>query len=319
MPRHIRPMLATLVADPFDRAGWYFEIKWDGYRAIAEVEKGKVKLYSRNGNPFNIKYPDIAGALKRVTRACVLDGEIVALNKAGKPDFHTLQHYAETKAPLQYCVFDLLYLDGRDLRQRPLFERKALLASILPKDKRLVFSAHIEGAGNRFFKQMQKLKLEGMVAKDSLSPYREGTRGRGWLKVKTWHEQEAVIVGFTEPRGSRKNLGALVLAAKVRGKPASTRDGSSTRGGLAYIGHSGGGFTERELKDICARLSKIKTKTPPIPDKVPVNSPITWVKPKYVCEVKFSEWTPDGRMRHPVYTGMRPDKKWTEVVKETPK
>ncbi len=306
MPHHIRPMLATLVAEPFDRQGWFFEIKWDGYRAIAEVKRQKIKLYSRNQNPFDKKYPSIVEALKKVRHDCVLDGEIVALTKEGKPDFHTLQNYDEARAPLQYCVFDLLYLDSRDLRECPLFERKAMLASILPRDKRLVLSAHIEGKGKRFFKEMQNMRLEGMIAKDSLSPYREGYRGGEWLKVKTWMQQEAVIVGFTEPRGSRKNLGALVLAAKVKSK-------------LTYIGHSGGGFTGEELRDLCEELSKIHTNKPAISEKVPVNSPITWVKPKYVCEIKFTEWTPDGHMRHPIYVGMRPDKKWTEVVKETPK
>ncbi len=307
MPHHIRPMLATLIAEPFDKQGWFFEIKWDGYRAIAEVERNKrVKLYSRNQNPFDKKYPNIVEALKKIKHACVLDGEIVALTKEGRPDFHTLQNYEIVQAPLQYCVFDLLYLDGRDLRESPLFERKALLASILPSDKRLVLSAHIETKGKRFFKEMQKMQLEGMVAKDGLSPYREGYRGNEWLKVKTWLAQEAVIVGFTKPRGSRKNLGALVLAAKVNDK-------------LTYIGHSGGGFTQQELRNLCEDLSKIQTHKPAIPEKVPVNSPITWVKPKYVCEIKFTEWTPDGHMRHPIYVGMRPDKKWTQVVREMPK
>jgi len=312
MPRRIKPMLATLVKEPFDKAGWFFEIKWDGYRAIAECERGpsklgtsKVALYSRNGNPFNTKYPSIVKALARLKHTCVLDGEIVAL-KGSKPDFHTLQYYDQNNAPLQYCVFDLLYLDGKDVRSRPLYERKALLASILSKNKHLVLSAHVEGKGKTFFKHMQKLKLEGMVAKDSMGTYHTGHRGHEWLKVKTWAQQEAVIVGFTKPRGSRKNLGALVLAANVRGK-------------LVYIGHSGGGFTEVELRDICRMLTKIKTTKPPIGEKVPVNSPITWVKPKYVCEVRFSEWTPEGRMRHPIYIGMRPDKKWQQVVKEIPK
>lgn len=307
MPRRVRPMLATLVEDSFDRAGWFFEIKWDGFRAIAEVSGKKVYLYSRNLLPFNDKYPPIVKALQKLRHAAVIDGEIIALNKKGMPDFHALQNYGDIGAPLQYAVFDLLWLDGRDLRNSPLYERKALLASILPRDGRLVLSSHIEGKGKAFFKEMQKRRFEGMLAKNSLSPYLEGARGTEWLKVKTWHEQEAVIVGFTAPRGSRKNLGALVLAAYAgRGKKKK----------LIYIGHSGGGFTEKELRDLCNKLSKIKTPAPPIDEKVPVNSPITWVRPKYVCEMRFSEWTPEGRMRHPIYTGMRPDKKPGEVVKE---
>jgi bifunctional non-homologous end joining protein LigD len=310
MPRRVRPMLATLVEEPFDKAGWFFEIKWDGFRAIAEVERGRVNMYSRNLLPFNAKYPSIVAALKKLKEAAVLDGEIVALNAKGMPDFHALQDYGERGAPLQYVVFDLLWLGGRDLRDSPLYERKALLASILPHDRRLVFSAHIEGKGKAFFKEMKKRRFEGMLAKDSLSPYREGKRGTEWLKVKTWLEQEAVIVGFTAPRKTRKNLGALVLAA-YSGRGKNKR--------LTYIGHSGGGFTEKELADLHTKLGKIRTKTPPIDEKVPVNSPITWVRPKYVCEMRFSEWTPEGRMRHPIYTGMRPDKKPSEVVKEMPK
>lgn len=304
MPHHVRPMLATLVKEPFDAPGWFFEVKWDGYRAIAEIPRGVVKLYSRNQQPFDNKYQPIVQALKKIKHACVIDGEIIAL-LGGRPDFHALQQYEKTGAALQYCVFDLLYLDGQDLRDRPLFERKALLASILPRDRHLVLSAHVEGKGKAFFKEMKRLKFEGMVAKECLSTYRQGTRSRQWLKVKTWLEQEAVIVGYTEPRGSRKNLGALVLAARWGGK-------------LAYIGHSGGGFTESELQSLYRKLSAIKTTRPAISETVPVNSPITWVKPAYVCEVRFSEWTPEGRMRHPIYKGMRPDKNPSEVVKELP-
>ncbi len=304
-PTRIRPMLATSVDKPFDRPGWYFETKWDGYRAIAEIVRGKVRLYSRHQIDFTQKYSPITDALASIPHDCVIDGEIIAL-KGGRPDFHALQNYEDRHAPLQYAVFDLLYLDGEDLRGKPLRERKELLRSIVPKDERILFSEHVENKGLRFFSFMREKGLEGMVAKDAESLYREDVRGDAWLKVKLMHEQEAIIIGFTKPRGSRKHLGALVLGAYENGT-------------LVYIGHSGGGFTERELADLHAKLAKIVRKESPVTQKVPVNSPITWVKPTYVCQIKFTEWTPEGYMRHPIYAGMRVDKKPREVVRELPK
>lgn len=305
MPRRVRPMLATLVREPFDKDGWYFETKWDGYRAIAEIESGSVRLYSRHGIDFSKRYAPIAGALKKIRHTCVLDGEIIAL-KDGRPDFHALQDYEHVPSPLQYAVFDLLYFDGEDLRQKPLSERKKRLREILPHDAHLLFSEHAENHGKKFFDLMRAHGLEGMVAKDPKSPYREGVRGGDWLKVKNLNTQEAVIIGFTKPRGSRKHLGALVLGAYENGR-------------LRYIGHSGGGFTDRELAELHATLSKTVRNTAPLKERVPINSPITWVNPKYVIESAFSEWTPEGYMRHPVYAGLRIDKKPEEVVREFPR
>ena len=308
MPRHIQPMLAKLVGVPFDDPNYFFEIKWDGYRAIAEIEKSGVTLYSRNHISFNEKYPPVVRALEKIKHDCVLDGEIVALAK-GKSDFHALQYYVEQPVPLQYVVFDILYLDGRDLRCEPLETRKKLLKKMLPENKTIVYSEHIEGSGKAFFAQTQKQGLEGMIGKDKRSAYEEGKRTGAWKKIKNDMMQEAIIVGFTEPRGSRKNFGALVLAA-YEGKR------------LTYIGHSGGGFTQQELKDICKKLTKLKVKTSPLDEpadrKIPLNMPVTWVRPKYVCEVQFNEWTPEGRMRHPIYKGLRVDKKPKEVRKEIP-
>jgi bifunctional non-homologous end joining protein LigD len=301
----IKPMLARLIDEPFDKAGWLFEIKWDGYRAIAEIKKDKIKLYSRNGNPFEKIYTPVVEALKKIKNDCILDGEIVAL-KDGHADFHTLQQYRDVDAPLQYQIFDILSLDGKDLRKKPLIERKKLLAKLLPKkDPILQYSDHIEKFGTKLFDRIKKEGVEGVVAKEAASPYRDGLRNGEWLKIKSVQEQEAIIVGFTAPRGSRKQLGALVLAAHEGGR-------------LRYIGHSGGGFTEKELAEIHAKLKKISTKKSPLTEKVPVNSPITWVAPKYVCEIKFTQWTPEGHMRHPIYVGMRPDKKPKEVVVELP-
>ncbi len=302
MPQHVKPMLAKPVDQPFDKNGWYFEPKWDGYRAIAEIGGGEVKLYSRNGKSFADIYKPVVDSLKRIKHDCVLDGEIIAIRN-GREDFHTLQQYQEKAAPLRYQIFDLLYLDGRDLRGEPLHERKDLLQKIIPKDDVLRYSEHVMRDGGKFFQKMRRQGREGMIAKNASSRYREGVRGDEWLKIKSVHEQEAIIIGYTEPRGSRKHLGSLVLGAYVNGQ-------------LRYVGHSGGGFTDTELKQLRAKLQKIAVIKPTVAEEVPVNSPITWVKPKYVAQIKFTEWTPDGRMRHPIYAGLRIDKKPSEVKKE---
>lgn len=308
MPHQIQPMLATLVDEPFDKDGWLFEFKWDGYRAIAEIENGSSRLYSRKGNSFEKKFPSIAKILKELAQNgfpnTIFDGEIIALND-GRPDFHALQNYNETKIPLHYVIFDLLYYDGIDFRHKPLIERKTALQKIIPKHPQIILSEHIEKNGKKFFNIAKKAKFEGIIAKDMHSSYVEGHRSASWLKFKYQNEQEAIIVGYTEPRGSRKKFGALVLAAY--------RENT-----LIYIGHSGGGFTDTELGKIYTKLSKIKIETSPFSEKIPINSPISWVQPKYVCQVKFTEWTPDGRMRHPIYAGLREDKDPKDVVIEKP-
>ncbi len=305
-PERIKPMLATLVDEPFDRKGWLFEVKWDGYRAIADVRQKRPRLYSRRGLPLGAKYPPVQAALAALERRCVIDGEIIAL-KEGKPDFHTLQQWNKTRAPLQYAVFDLLYLDGVDMRKRPLLERKALLRDLIPrKEELLLYSEHVETRGKRFFERIRSERLEGIVAKECVSPYRDGVRSKEWLKIKTVHEQEAIIIGWTEPRGSRAFFGALVLAAY---------DGDTLR----YIGHSGGNFSEAELKGLSEKLTRIETKISPVKERVPVNARIHWVRPRYVCQIRFTEWTPEGRMRHPIFQGLREDKKAKEVLIERPK
>ena len=304
MPHQVQPMLAKLVEKPFDRAGWFFEVKWDGYRAIAEVDDQKVTLYSRNGLSFDSKYPSIVEALHVIKHQVVLDGEIVAITN-GKPDFHALQNQGEQPASLQYLVFDLLYLDGRDLRNAPLRERKELLKDLLPRNPTLLLSEYVEGTGIAFYKQIEKMGLEGVVGKDTESRYEEGRRTGSWVKMKAINEQEALVVGFTAPRGSRKKLGSLLLGL---------REGDKIR----FVGHSGGGFTDKELESIYDRLKKIEVPDSPFQEKIEVNAPVTWVKPELVCQIKFTEWTKDGRMRQPIFAGLREDKPASEVVKESP-
>src|SRR5581483_10117752 len=205
MPHRVKPMLATLVAGPFDRNGWYFEVKWDGFRAIAEVEDGKVRLYSRTQLSYEDRFPTIVRTLAGLKHDAVLDGEIVVLDPQGRAPFQLLQKYQQTgRGTLAYVVFDLLYLDGEDLRSQPLRRRKQLLSHILPGKSSVMLSEHLEEQGIEFFRAASRLGLEGIMAKKADSLYHEGKRSRDWLKIKSRQQQEVVIGGFTEPRGTRQ-------------------------------------------------------------------------------------------------------------------
>jgi bifunctional non-homologous end joining protein LigD len=234
----------------------------------------------------------------------ILDGELVAVDEKGVSQFQLLQNYMRNKhAKLVYYVFDVVYCDGRDLHALPLSRRKDVLRQILPESDVVLLSEDIPEQGKAFFKAAKDNGLEGMIAKRLESTYQFGRRGRDWLKIKAVQEQEAVICGFTEPRGSRKLLGALIL-------------GVYEDSGLRYIGHTGGGFDEQSLKDMYARLKPLMTDQCPFKVKPKTNAPVTWVKPRLMCQVKFQEWTGDGNMRQPIFLGMREDKKPREVRKE---
>lgn len=305
MKPDLHPMLATLIGKPFDDPDWIFETKWDGFRLMAEVEKTKVRLYSRNLIDKSDKYPSICRALSALKRFAVIDGELVALDSKGRSRFQLLQNAEREKVRLQYCVFDLLYLDDEDLRHRPLIERKKLLAEILPKDPLLHYSAQVWGNGVAAFRRASRAGEEGVMAKLSTSYYYSGKRTRDWLKIKASLGQEVVIVGFTAPRRSREYFGSLVLAV---------REGEHWR----YVGRAGTGFDRAMLKQVYDLMVPLITAAKPIAAKVPQEASTTWIKPKLVCEVKFSEWTEKGEMRHPVFLGMRTDKKATNVVREIP-
>jgi bifunctional non-homologous end joining protein LigD len=307
MPLGVKPMLPTLIKKPFDHPDWIFEMKWDGYRAMAEVREGGVALYSRNGLSFNRKFSPVVDSLKKLRFDAVLDGEIVAVDGRGHPDFQLLQDFQSTgKGHLLYYVFDLLHLEGHDLTGLPLLKRKELLKQILPADPRLMFSDHVAKEGVLFFRAVEEKGLEGIVAKHSRSAYRMGARTRQWLKVKTQLVQEGVIAGFTEPRGSRKSLGALVL-------------GVFDNGELTFIGHAGGGLSAGVLREIREKLDPLIIGGCPFTVKPRTNAPVTWVKPELVCEVAFRGWTGEGMMRHPVFSRLREDKNAREVVREKPR
>jgi bifunctional non-homologous end joining protein LigD len=306
MPHHVRPMLATLVDRPFDRPGWIFELKWDGYRAIAEIEKGNVTVYSRNHKSLHDRFPPIIDALHDFAQTAVLDGEIVALDEQGRARFQLLQNYQKTgRGQLAYYVFDLLHLNGRDLRTLPLLRRKELLARVLAGMSTVRISEHVEENGTAFFQAASNHGLEGIMAKRADSVYREGARSLDWLKIKTHRRQEAVIGGFTEPRRSRPHLGALLLGVYDDGE-------------FIYIGHTGGGFNSDALREVRDRLRPLETARCPFVVQPKPNAPVHWVTPKLVCEVKFQEWTSDGRMRQPIFLAWRDDKPPRSVKRELP-
>ena len=306
MPHGIQPMLATPGKNAFDHPDWVFEVKWDGYRAVAEIRDGKVSLYSRNLIALDKKFSPIAASLRTFRFDAVLDGEIVVVDDQGRSDFQRLQHYQDLGGGhLLYYVFDLLYFQGHDLTGLPLLKRKELLKKILPSTPRIRFSHHVWAEGVLFYKAAKEKGLEGIIAKHSQSVYEAGRRSHHWLKVKTHLTQEAVIAGFTEPGGSRKEFGALVLGVYQGNE-------------LMYIGHVGSGFTEENLKDIREKLEPRIQKECPFAVEPETNAPVTWVKPELVCEVALSGWTEDAVMRHPVFLRLREDKAAREVVREKP-
>jgi len=306
MNKEYRPMLATLADKPFDSTEWVYETKWDGFRLIAEVKRGSVRLFSRNGIEVTARYPAIAQALRPIVEPCVIDGELVALDTKGRSHFQLLQNaMRDEKTRLQYCVFDLLFLGTEDVRHKPLLERKRLLKQMLPRTKLLRYSEHIQEKGIALFEQAKQAGLEGVMAKLASGLYSSGKRTREWLKFKAMNEQEVVIVGYTAPRRSRKYFGALVLAV---------RESSQWQ----YVGHAGTGFDEETLQMLYNKMQPLKTKAKPFTVKVKDEAQTTWLRPQLVAEVKFTEWTDRGEMRHPVYLGLRGDKKATDVMREVP-
>lgn len=306
-PWPVHPMLCTLVEEPFDKTDWLFEIKWDGYRAIGTKYKDGVSLYSRAATDFRDHYPPIAEALHQLKDDVILDGEIVVVDNNGNPHFEWLQSWRTMpEGNLFYYVFDILWCNDRDIRTMPLIERKNLLKEIIPKNSPIRYSDHIEKTGQALFDKIQHRGMEGIVAKQAQSEYRENVRGSDWLKIKTHLRQEVVIGGFTEPRGSREHLGALIVGVYKKGE-------------LHYVGHSGGGIPDTTRKELRAKLDKLERKSSPFAAEPKPNAPVHWVRPLLVCEMNFSEWTKEGHMRQPKFVGMREDKKPFMVKQEKPK
>jgi bifunctional non-homologous end joining protein LigD len=298
-------MLATLVAEAFDDPAWLFEIKWDGYRALCTIEEKSFSLVSRNGLDMLRRFPDLKaleGAFASLP--VVVDGEIVSLDSKGRSEFQRLQESQKKPAGLTYAAFDLLYADGRDLRSTPLEERKALLERLIRDDSLVLYSKHVIGKGKALFASARKQHLEGIIGKRRDSTYQE-RRSRDWVKIKTGYEQEFVVGGWTEPKGSRKGFGALLL-------------GVYQAKSLRFVGSVGTGFSAKHLADLFARLRKLERKTTPFVNPVVANSAVHWASPELVVEVRFSEWTRDGYLRQPAYLGLRPDKPARQVTAEVP-
>ncbi|MDQ8039361.1 MAG: non-homologous end-joining DNA ligase [Rickettsiella sp.] len=308
MPAFIHPQLATLVEKPPIGSEWFHEIKYDGYRIISFIKNKKVKLMTRNQKDWTIKFPSLVKSLQQFNfKNAILDGELVALNKKSRSDFQLLQNAIQSKVTddLIYYVFDLLYYDGINLTSYPLVKRKQLLKRLLPNaHASVLFSAHIIGEGDLLFKKACKLSLEGIVSKNKDSPYSQ-KRNRSWLKIKCSHRQEFIVIGFTAATGKRQYFGALLLAVY------------SKTNQLHYCGNVGTGFTEKSLTKLNQLLRQYKTKK--AQTKLPRITTVTWIKPKIIVEIAFTEWTKKGMLRHPSFKGIRCDKKAKEIIYEKQK
>ena len=320
MPTKIRPMLATPVEEPFDNPAWLFEIKWDGYRAIGFIEDNRVRLVSRNHNDLTGQFPELRDLPKFVkARNAILDGEIVAIDEQGRPSFSLMQQRTGFQpgkrrlpgregVPILYYAFDLLYLDGYDLRRVGLEKRKELLQSVLENGEIVRFSDHYPEKGRELFEVARQRGLEGILAKKRDSAYQE-ERTRDWLKIKITQRQECVIGGYTDPEGSRQYFGSLVLGLYDK------------RGHLVHVGQVGTGFDQKALKEIYERIHPLGTKTNPFHGEIGGLRKVHFVSPKLVAEIKFSEWTHETaeggmKLRAPVFLGLRFDKDPKECVLE---
>ncbi len=300
-PRWIAPELATLVDKPFSDENWIFEEKFDGIRCIAIKVKGKVTLFSRNHKLLNDDFPQIVSALEaKKSKDYVVDGEVVAF-KGRASSFAALQNRARKKIALHFYIFDLLIWDGEELVKLPLLERKKLLKAHFPFGGPIHFTPHVKGAGETFYRKMCKLGLEGAIAKRLDASY-VSKRTRDWLKFKCSKGQELVIGGYTEPQGSRMNFGALLVGYYERGK-------------FHYAGKVGTGFDTATLDSLGAKLKKIEKKSSPFVEEIKEKT-VHFVRPSLVCEVGFTEWTNEGKLRHPRFLGLRKDKPAKSVVRE---
>ncbi len=305
-PAKVEPMLATLASEPFNKAGWLYEVKWDGYRILAHIHEGKVTLRSRSLLNYTANYKPIASALDSLKHNAVIDGEIVVLDDKGNPSFDRLQNYDPSKDRIIYYVFDLIWLDGKDLTTLPLTKRKEQLLKLckeLPNEL-IQFSDSFDD-GVSLFDQVKKLGLEGIVAKQKESLYLPGKRTRDWLKIPTAIRQEFVVGGWTESDSAR-SFRSLLFGYYDKGK-------------LYYQGHAGGGFREKEIPRLFEKLKKIETKKKPFVNEVDTDRKVHWVKPELVVDVRYATKTKNGKIRKPaIFMGLRPDKKANEIHAEPP-
>lgn len=316
MLKNVEAMKAVLIDEPFDSDEWLFEVKWDGIRAISYIKDDRLSILSRKQNEQNFRYPELQHLPEYIlAKEAVIDGEIVSLDERGISSFELLQQRMglqnkreidswSKKMPVFYYLFDILYLNGRDLRVLPLMERKEILKKIVMPPRNLRFSDFIDKTGVSFYKVAKEKGLEGIIAKKKNSQYLL-KRSPCWQKIKIVQEQEAVIGGYTEPQGSRAYFGSLLL-------------GIYDKGELIYIGSAGSGFSDETLKKVFDLMKPLEVTETPFTGEMKTKQKIYWIKPELVAQVKFSEWTKSGKMRQPVFLGLREDKKPKEVIKEIP-
>ncbi|MBB6238070.1 bifunctional non-homologous end joining protein LigD [Pedobacter sp. AK013] len=316
IPKDIKPMLATLVEEPFDDPNWQYEVKWDGYRALAFINKGKVDLLSRNNKSFNEKFYPIYDLLLDWKINAVFDGEILVLNNKGISNFGSLQNWrSEADGELVFYVFDILWYEGKNLMELPLYQRQAILNEVLPiGDDRVRLGKVFKASGVDFFDAAERMGLEGIIAKKIDSTYTVNYRSKEWLKIKVQKRQEVVIAGFTKNADTTKPFSSLLLGVYEKEK-------------LQYVGKVGTGFSDKLQKTMMEQFKPIIVDKSPFESIPDVNKPsrfrpnppkakATWLKPELVCEVAFAEVTSDGVFRHPSFQGMREDKRAKEVVRE---
>lgn len=311
----LKPMLATLVKEAFDEPGWWYEVKWDGYRALAFLNDSRAELKSRNDQPFNERFYPIYQELKAWGINAIMDGELVVLNEKGTADFGALQNWhSEADGTLRYYVFDLLWYDGFDLRGLSLVDRKAILAELVPDQSSVILSKDFETSGIDFLDAAKRAGLEGVIAKRKDSQYHTGNRTLDWLKIKSNQRQEVVIGGFTKNEGSPKPFSSLLVGVFEKEK-------------FIYTGKIGTGFSLKTQKELLAQFQPLIVAESPFATQPDVNKAnpfryqslnaiATWLKPELICEVSFTEMTTDGLMRHPTFEGMRSDKNPEEVLLE---
>lgn len=311
LPDFISPQLATLMPEAPSGDDWLHELKFDGYRMVCHLHRGKAHFWSRNQKDWTEKFPNLSKALKALpATAAILDGEVVVVDKAGRSSFQKLQQSMKGgMATFVFQIFDLIYFDGYNLTRVPLRERKVLLEELLAGVNAkgpLRYSDHVVGNGAQFFKQACEYGLEGIVSKLADSVY-ESTRTRSWLKVKCTKRQEFVIAGYTPSKKDFPGFGSLILGVYEKGK-------------LIYSGRVGTGFSIKQRLELQKKLDRLSQPAMPFATKPkdPGLRDAHWAKPQLVGEVEFTEWTEEGSIRHPSFQGLREDKKATEVVREKP-
>jgi bifunctional non-homologous end joining protein LigD len=300
-PEKILPMLATKIKEPFNNPDWIYEVKWDGYRIIAHIKNKKVVLHSRSAQDYTRQYAPVAEALKEFDHDAVVDGEVVVLNDKGFPDFDALQKFDGTQ-PIAYYVFDLIWYNGYNLTALPLLDRKELLSEVLFVSEVVRYSDHFDD-GMALFKQIKEREMEGIVAKKIDSTYSPGKRSQEWLKIPTTLRQEFVIGGWAESESGRP-FRTLLFGNYVKNK-------------LHWVGHAGGGFKDKDMPLILKTLKKLEIKKSPFVNEVEAETPVHWVKPALVAEIKFASWTKSRKIRKPaIFLGFRKDKNPREVKNE---